>query len=252
MNVLIVEDEIHTAKNLAKNIKLIEPQTNILQIIDSVEDAIDFFKQKNEIDLIFMDIQLSDGISFDIFKEIEIDIPLIFTTSFNEYAIKAFEVNSIDYLLKPIEPKNLEKSLEKFHKKTSKEKSNPNFEALLTLINQQNKEFKSRFLVKTPKGLQTIAIADLAYFYIENQIVFLKTKEAKRHIIDIKLEEIESSIDPKMFFRLSRQCIANIESIKEIHNYFNNTLKIELNPPLDQEIIVSRYRVKDFKEWLDR
>jgi len=251
MNIVIVEDEIYTAKNLAKSIKELIDSANVLKIIDSVEDAIDFFNTKPDIDLIFMDIQLSDGISFDIFKSVEIEAPIIFTTSFNEYAIKAFEVNSIDYLLKPIEQKMLERSLQKFQKQYDKANAKLNFEALIKVMNRQNVEYKSRFMVKTATGLLAILTADIAYFYIDNQIVYLKTKAGKQHHLEIKLDDIENSLDPKLFFRLNRQCIVHIEAIHKIHNFWNNTLKIELQPAIDLEVVVSRYTIKDFKKWLD-
>lgn len=252
MNIVIVEDEIYTAKSLVKSIKELVEEANIVKIIDSVEEAIEFFSLPVDIDLIFMDIQLSDGISFDIFKSVEIESPIIFTTSYNEYAIKAFEVNSIDYLLKPIEPKMLEKSLNKFRKQFNNQKVNQNFDAMLSFISKKAIEYKDRFLVKTSSGLQTIFTTDIAYFFIENHIVYIKNKDGKHYAIENNLDTIEKLVDPKFFFRLNRQCIAHIKSIKKIHNFFNNTLKIELEPSLNLEIIVSRYNIKEFKQWLDK
>jgi two-component system, LytTR family, response regulator LytT len=251
MKVLIIEDEIHTANGLAKMLKSIEKDIEVLNIIGSVEETIEYLSEQPALDLIFMDIQLSDGISFEIFSEIKVEYPVIFTTSYDEYAIKAFHVNSVDYLLKPIEKAALLKSLEKFKKLYSKNTQNLQIEQMLTQISFIQKEFKSRILVKTSKGLLTLQIEDIAYFYIENQIVFVKTNEDRRYLIDKTLDDVEKLLNPKKFFRLNRQFISSIKAIGSIHTYFNNTLKIELKPAIDKEIIVSRYNVKEFKEWLD-
>ena len=251
MKVLIIEDEIHTANGLVKMLKAIEKDIDVLQIIGSVEETVEFLYEKPDIDLIFMDIQLSDGISFEIFSEIKVEYPVIFTTSFDEYAIKAFQVNSVDYLLKPIEQSSLQKSLDKFKKLFSKNAHNQQIEQMLSQISFVQKEFKSRILVKTAKGLLSLQIAEIAYFYIDNQMAFIKTHDNSRYSLDKTLDEMEKLINPKKFFRLNRQVIASIESIGNIHNYFNYALKIELKPPIDKEIIVSRYSVKEFKQWLD-
>jgi two-component system, LytTR family, response regulator LytT len=251
MKVLIIEDEIYTANGLVKMLKAIDKDIDVLQIIGSVEETVEFLYEKPDIDLIFMDIQLSDGISFEIFSEIKVEYPVIFTTSFDEYAIKAFQVNSVDYLLKPIEQSSLQKSLDKFKKIFSKNTHNQQIEQMLSQISFVQKEFKSRILVKTAKGLLSLQIAEIAYFYIDNQMAFIKTHDNSRYSLDKTLDEMEKLINPKKFFRLNRQIIASIESIGNIHNYFNYALKIELKPPIDKEIIVSRYSVKEFKQWLD-
>jgi len=251
MKVLIIEDEIHTANGLVKMLKTIEKDIEILKIIGSVEETIEYLLELPDLDLIFMDIQLSDGISFEIFSEIKVEYPVIFTTSYDEYAIKAFQVNSVDYLLKPIEQAALVKSLDKFKKLYSKKSQNQQIEQMLSQISFIQKEYKTRILVKTAKGLQTIQIEDIAYFYIDNQMVFVKTNENSRYPIDKTLDEMQKLLNPKKYFRLNRQFIASINSIGAIHNYFNNTLKIELKPSIDSEIIVSRYNIKEFKEWLD-
>ncbi len=252
MKVLIVEDEVHTAKALAKMLKKTDPNIDIINTIDSVEESIHFISNHNEIELIFMDIQLSDGISFEIFKEIKVDIPIIFTTSYDEYAIKAFEVNSIDYILKPIEPDALKKSLEKHNKIVHKTNKNLKFENLFNQINIITQEYKSRFLVKTSKGFNVISIADVSYFFIENQLVFLKTNDNKRFIVDFTMDELEKTLNPKNFFHLNRQIIASLKSIGKIENYFNNTLIVSLIPTYEKEIVVSRYTIKEFKDWLDK
>jgi len=251
MKVLIIEDEIYTANGLVKMLGNIAKEIEVLQIIGSVEETIEYLAEKPAIDLIFMDIQLSDGISFEIFSEIKVEYPVIFTTSYDEYAIKAFQVNSVDYLLKPIDQATLQKSLDKFNKLFSKDTQNQKIEQMLSQISFVQKEYKTRVLVKTPKGFLTLQIEEVAYFYIDNQMVFVKTIDSNRYSLDKTLDELENVLNPKKFFRLNRQFIASINAIGAIHNFFNNTLKIELKPAIDKEIIVSRYNIKEFKEWLD-
>lgn len=251
MDVLIVEDEIHTAKRLAKMLQAIDEEIVVHKIIDSVEETIELLSERPKIDLIFMDNQLSDGISFEIFAEIDVDYPVVFTTSYDEYAIKAFEVNSVDYLLKPIEEDALRKSIEKFKRLFSINYQRLQIEQMLTQTELFQKVYKTRILVKTPKSLITIQVADIAYFYIDTQLVFAKLFDGSSYTVDKSLDELEGSLDPKLFFRLNRQFIASINSINNIHNYFNNTLKIELKPFITREIIVSRYNIKGFKKWLD-
>jgi DNA-binding LytR/AlgR family response regulator len=251
MKVLIIEDEIHAANVLVKMLNSIDNEIELLKIIGSVEESVEYLIERPEIDLIFMDIQLSDGISFEIFSEIKIDYPVIFTTSYDEYAIKAFQYNSVDYLLKPVEVDDLSKSIEKFKKHFSKTTQNQHIEQMLSQISFIQKEYKSRFLVKTVEGLVSLQIDDIAYFYIDNQASFIKTHDNSRYNLDKTLDEMERLVDPKKFFRLNRQCIASINAIDKIQNHFNYALKIELKPSIDKEIIVSRYSTKEFKEWLD-
>jgi len=251
MKVLIIEDEKHTANGLAKMLKSIEKDIEILNIIGSVEETIEYLSEQPVLDLIFMDIQLSDGISFEIFSEIKVEYPVIFTTSYDEYAIKAFQVNSVDYLLKPIDNAALQKSLDKYKKIYSKNTQNQQIEQMLSQISFVQKEYKTRVMVKTPKGFITLQIEEVAYFYIDVQMLFVKTHDNRRYSIDKTLDELEKALNPKKFFRLNRQFIASIDAIGDMNNFFNSTIKIELKPPIDKEIIVSRYNIKEFKEWLD-
>jgi len=251
MKVVIVEDEKHTAKGLARMLAEVDKEIEVVQYLDSVEEAINYLSDTPAIDLIFLDIQLSDGLSFEIFNNIEISTPIIFTTSFNEYAIKAFEVNSIDYLLKPIQISQLEKSINKFKKLHSdKDVANANFEVFLSQFRNTNKEYKKRFLVKSKNALLSIQVSDIAYFYIDNQLTYLHTKENKRYCINQTMENLEKMLSPKEFFRINRQFIINIESVSKINSYFNSTLKLIVNPPLDTDVIVSRYAAKEFREWM--
>lgn len=251
MKVLIIEDEIHTANGLAKMLCSIDAEITVQKIIGSIEETIEYLNNHADIDLIFMDIQLSDGISFEIFSKINIEFPVIFTTSFDEYAIKAFQVNSVDYLLKPIEQTALQKSIDKYKKLFSASSQKLQIEQMLKQINYIQKDYKTRLLVKTPRGLITLQVCDIAYFYIDTQMVFAKFHDNTHYVLDKTLDELENSLDPKTFFRLNRQFITSISAILNIHNYFNNTLKVDLKPTIDKEIIVSRYNIRNFKKWLD-
>lgn len=246
---LIIEDEKHTANGLKKMLSQINNQIEVLEILESVEDSIDFLSNQPEPDLIFMDIQLSDGLSFEIFKDCKIEAPIIFTTSFDEYAIKAFEVNSVDYLLKPIEKKALEKSLKKLEKLNQSTTIKVN--NLLQKYDIADSNYKTRFLMKTVQGYKSIHINDIAYFYIKDQLVSCKTFDNERYSSDKSLDELEKRLNPTAFFRVNRQFLVNIDAISEIHNFFNSGLKLELNPQTKQDVIVSRYTVKKFKLWLD-
>lgn len=251
MKVLIVEDEIYTAKGLVKMLHSIDDSIVVENVVGSVDDAVEFLEGKPSIDLIFMDIQLSDGISFEIFSRMDVDYPVIFTTSFNDYAIKAFEVNSVDYLLKPIEHDALKKSLEKFTKFYARDQQKLQIEQMLRQIAAGKKEYKTRLLVKTSQGLASFDISEIAYFYIDSHLVFIKLFDGGHYMTDRTLDELEKTLDPKSFFRLNRQFLASAKSISAISSYFNNTLKVVLKPSISKDIIVSRYSIKEFKEWLD-
>lgn len=251
MKVLIIEDELYTANGLVNMLHSIDNTIEVLNIIGSVEESIEYLSEKPCVDLIFMDIQLSDGISFEIFSDIKVEYPVIFTTSYDEYAIKAFQVNSVDYLLKPVDVNDLKKSIEKYHKHFAGKALNQQIDQMIQQMTFVKKEYKSRLLIKNAKGLHSLPVNEIAYFYIDNQMVFVKTHENRNYLLDKTLDELEKQLDPKKFFRLNRQFIASIESIGNIYNFFNNTLKIELNPIINREIVVSRYNTKDFKEWLE-
>jgi two-component system, LytTR family, response regulator LytT len=251
MNVLIVEDEIHTAKGLVRMLQSIDREVVVQKIVGSIEETVEYLAESPSIDLIFMDIQLSDGICFEIFSGIEVEYPVIFTTSYDEYAIKAFQVNSVDYLLKPIEQDALHKSLDKFKKHFSLNTQKVQVEQFLKQITFTQREYRSRILLKNAQGLLSLSVSDIAYFYIDTQLVFAKLFNDSYCATDKTLDELENSLDPKKFFRLNRQFITSVKSIHSISNYFNNTLKVTLKPAIDKEIIVSRYSVKEFKEWLD-
>jgi len=253
MKILIVEDETPAAKRLSKMIVKERASAEILDVVDSVDAAVKWLGTFKSPDLIFMDIQLADGVSFDIFKQIKVESPVIFTTAYDQFALKAFKVNSVDYLLKPIDPEELGAAIEKFEqlrKQQAKSYDRGAIESLISSMTQ--KDYKERFLVKIGQQLTYITINDIGYFYSEDGIVHVKNKSGKHHILDYTLDQLEKLLDPKLFFRINRKFITSIESINKIHTYFNSRLKLELLPRTDLEVIVSRDRVGDFKSWLDK
>lgn len=245
---LIAEDERYAFEKLKMMMDKLYPGYHLATWVETVEQTVNFLKD-NEVDLIFLDIQLADGSSFEIFDIIEVNTPIIFTTAFDEYAIKAFKVNSIDYLLKPIENSELSQAIEKLEKlgrelilgKDYKVVNDP------SLIGIK----KNRFIVQKHDGYSYVDTADIAFFYSEEKVTFLHTMSDKRFIIDHSLDKLELMLDAMMFFRVSRNCIANISSIRSVLKYFNSRLKINFEPVCPQEVIVSRIRVGEFLKWID-
>lgn len=253
MKTLIIEDEAPAARRLQKLLLEVDPHLEVLEIIDSVEASVKWLRAHQMPELIFMDIQLADGLSFNIFEQVEIQAPIIFTTAYDEYTLQAFKVNSIDYLLKPIEINNLSQSIRKLSQlKNQFGGSTPNIEALLKSIQTEKRAYKTRFLVKLGDRLVSVPEKDIAYFWAEQKIVSLITNEQKKYIVDYSLDELENLLDPDYFFRLNRQFLARIQSIQNIHSYFKGKLKVALNPSNEAEVIISRERSSTFKKWLDR
>lgn len=251
MKVLIIEDEDPAAKRLQKLLKEIEPGINVVGHIVSVSSAVKWFGEHEQPDLLFSDIQLSDGLSFEIFKSVEVTCPVIFTTAFDQYAIDAFKVNSIDYLLKPIKKEELENAVAKY-KKMSAAPAAPaiDLSKLLQTLNPVGTEYKKRFVVRYGEHIKTIDIEEVVYFYTEDKVTFLCTKDGRRYVIDYNLDTLDASLDPKSFFRINRQYIIGIHSIAEMFTYTKSRVLIKLNPPAKHETIVSTERSADFKHWL--
>jgi two-component system, LytTR family, response regulator LytT len=254
MNILIIEDETAASNRLKSMLHGIDPSITVIAVIDGIEDAVAWLLSHAEPDIIFADIQLSDGICFDIFRQVQPQCAVIFTTAYDEYAIDAFTVNSIDYLLKPIHGEDLKKSLDKYQAMKivfGSEKKHP-IQSLLSQLDRKGKPYKTRFLVKSGQNMKPVTIEEAAYFMIESQLVFLITHANKRYLVEHTLDELEKSLDPDRFFRINRQMIIALPSVAAIYPYFNSRLKIDLIPALDSEILVSRMKVSDFKNWLDR
>lgn len=250
MNVLIVEDEKPAADKLVRLLKETKEQINVVDVLTSVEKTAKWFLNKIPVDLIFMDIELEDGNCFEIFEICSVQTPVIFTTAYDEYTLKAFKVNSVDYLLKPIASEELEKAIEKYktiHLKNEIGKD------LLAIIDQMKPKKKERFLVKIGDRLKSIQIADVICFYIEERCTFLMTSSGKNYPLDFSLDKLEQMIDPGVFFRVNRNVIVCAESIRDIVSYSSSRLKLTIAHWKESEpLIVSRERVAEFKQWMDR
>jgi len=250
MNAIIIEDEKVAAERLAKMLNEVAPEIRIIAKLVSVSDSVEWLK-KNTADLIFLDIQLSDGLSFSIFEQVVVKTPIIFTTAYDQYAIKAFDVNSVSYLLKPIRKAELEESLKKY--KELKAAFSIDFQALLDGIQGKKTEYKSRFLIQVGDKLKKIETNEIAYFYAFDKSVFLKTYQNTSYVIDYTLDTLESQLDSSLFFRINRKYIVHIQSIAEMIAYSRGRVKLNLKPPADNELdtIVSIERSQDFKKWMN-
>lgn len=254
MKILIVEDEELAAQRLAQLVKEIEPDAEIHGPIDTVSATIAYLKSKPVYDLILLDIQLADGKSFTIFEECDVVTPVIFTTAYDEYALQAFELNSIDYLLKPVNREKLKSSLEKFRKlKEYYGAENPNNQLyeMIRNLRPEKPAYKDRFLIAKGDAMVPVKVSEIACFYAEDKEVLLLTRDNKRYFIPYSVEELSTKLDPKLFFRVNRQYIISAEAISKVHSYFNFKLKVELNADPKLEIIVSRAKTGSFKAWMN-
>lgn len=248
VNYLILEDEQYACEELVRMMRILRPNYLLQECADSVARALSFLKD-NKPDLMIVDIQLSDGLCFDVFEKMSIQTPVIFTTAYDEYALQAFRVNSIDYLLKPIEECDLERALKKFETNTLLKPTSHSYFNLMT--SYLNNVKRNRFLVTVGDSLYHIEISEIAFFYCEEKYVFLHTFSEKRYIINYTLEQLENMLDRQSFFRVSRNCITHIKAIKKVSRYFGGRLLISFQPVCPQKIIVSRGRVGDFIKWMD-
>jgi two-component system response regulator LytT len=254
MNSIIIEDEILSAHRLKNILGDIDPSIIVEEVLDSIEASAKWLKKHQHPSIIFMDIQLSDGLCFEIFKQVEVQSPVIFITAYDEYALEAFKVNSIDYLLKPISKEDLQRSLHKLDelKHQQSEELNNKMEKLLRSLEETTRSYKSRFLIKSGQTLLTIFDKDIAYFISDRKLTLLVTRDGIKRPMDETLEELESQINPRQFFRVNRQFIVGIDSIASVHKYFNGKLKLHLKPPTDHEVTISRERARVFKNWLNK
>jgi DNA-binding LytR/AlgR family response regulator len=251
IKVLILEDEDAASARLKKMIAEILPEAEFLAIIPGVKQGLEWFAANKHPDLIFADIQLNDGTSFDIFTKVETESPVIFTTAYDAYALNAFKLNSIDYLLKPIKKTDLTTAIEKFkhlHYSDNKKESG-NLQQLLQAL-QKTQQYKQRFVLRIGEHMKIIEVPDIAYFYTENKANFIITKEGKRYLSDNNLDQLESMLDPKLFFRINRQFIIGYSSIAEMFSYSKSRVLLKLNPPSKLDTIVSTERSAAFKAWL--
>lgn len=250
MKVLIIEDEPRAANRLEKLISKLIPDVTMVGKLESVRDAVKFLPQHQEVELIFADIQLADGLSFEIFQQVRVNCPIIFTTAYDQYAIEAFNTNGIDYLLKPIEEERLAQAITKLKKLTTQ----PNLEALYTLIKEKSldkKLHKSRFMVKVGEQIKAIATAEIRAFYSFDGATFLLTLSNSNYIVDYTIDQLEEMLDPQVFFRVNRKHLLSLASCKQIYAWSGSRLVIEVDG-LDEKVIVARERVAAFKAWLDQ
>lgn len=249
MRVLILEDEALAAERLQLLLEKLRPEIEILAILDTVEDAVDYFKAGAEPDLAFFDIQLADGASFQVFESVKVPCPVIFTTAYDQYTLKAFKVNSIDYLLKPIGEADLEQALAQYEDLREKfGKPAVQLQQVEQLLQSMQRQYKDRFVVKTGHQFLSIRAKDIRYLFTEHKTTWIRHADGKKHALEYTLEELEALLDPKDFFRTNRQYIVHIEAIDQTTVYSNARLKIKLQD--GEETTVSRDRVSDFRVWL--
>jgi DNA-binding LytR/AlgR family response regulator len=251
MNILIVENEIPAADKLVRALKKIDKSITVMGVVETVEETINWLQEKPQPDLILMDIQLGDGLCFEIFETINVEIPVIFTTAYDEYTLKAFKVNSVDYLLKPIDEELLKSALGKFKKLyADKDPFKRDFKQLLYEFRNQ---YKSRFLIKIGDKYRSVLAGEISHFHICERSVFLNDNQGKDNDVDYSLEQLQSMLDPRKFFRINRECIVNIDAIALMHSYSSSRLQLNLkNKEKSDLFVVSRDKVAEFKRWIDR
>jgi DNA-binding LytR/AlgR family response regulator len=255
MTILIIEDEELAVKRLKGILKEVAPTAIVVADTDSIESSVEWLQKNTAPDLILMDIELNDGQSFEIFDLVEVKSTVIFTTSYDEYAIKAFKVNSADYLLKPIEKEDLAAALKKYEGlKEHYSSSHTIVEQLIKGLQQSmhSREYRSRFLVKQGSKLMSVNVSDIAYFYTDGRLNYFKTNDNKKFVIDYSLEELDTMLEPGTYFRINRSFSVSVTSVAKIDDFFGQRLILDLKPAIEKEVLVSRERVTDFKKWMGK
>jgi len=251
MNVIIIEDEKPSARRLERMLE--RQQVTVNTMLHSVAEAVEWFHNNPHPDLIFLDIQLSDGLSFEIFDAVEVKSAIIFTTAFDEYALQAFKLNSIDYLLKPIDEEELATAVTKYQERMPQQQNvQLNFDDIKKLLtNPVEREYKKRFTTKIGQHIKMIPVDEIECFYSENKGTYAHTYEGRDYLLDTTLEQLEDELSPEVFFRINRKFYVNINGIKDIISYTNSRLQLKLQSYKEDEVIVARERVRDFKLWLE-
>ncbi|MCC5932036.1 MAG: response regulator transcription factor [Cyclobacteriaceae bacterium] len=249
MEILIIEDEKPAADRLKTLVSVLLPDARIYGHIDSINSAVSWFENHPAPDLIFCDIHLADGQSFEIFERIKVNSPIIFTTAYNQYAIKAFKLNSVDYLLKPLDPAELESAIQKFQRQTLN--LSVDIHQLKSLLLSEQ-SYKERFLIKIGEKIHSLPVSEVSFFFTAEKATFLQNHDGRKYIIDYTLEQLENLLNPSRFYRLNRKYIASFESIEGIFSYSNSRMKVKLNKCDDNDILISREKTASFKAWLDR
>jgi two-component system response regulator LytT len=259
MKILIVEDEDLAVKKLKKTLMSVDDSATVVGEADSIKSTVSWLQNNPSPDLILMDIELADGQSFEVFNHVQVKSPVIFITSYDEYALKAFKVNSVDYLLKPVQKEDLEAALDKYRqmKKMYATETEPSGISLDVLVKQlqqklQTKDYRKRFLVKHGQKLVSVEVDEIAYFFSDGRLNFFKTFDNRKFVVDYTMDELNDMLDPEKYFRISRSFFISVNSVAQIHDYFGNRLLLHLKPETDKEAIVSREKVTDFKTWLGK
>ncbi len=255
MRILLLEDEAISAERLLNILKAARPNWEFLGVLASIREGVNWFEKNAEPDLIFSDIQLQDGLSFELFKKVGVSCPIIFTTAYDQYVMRAFEVTSVDYLLKPIVEEKVSEALKKLEdlgRFARKDEETLQVDKLMEMIQKNQDSYKSRFMVKGVNKIVSVPTAEVAYFEARNKLTYLVQKEGSRFPVDYSLDELESLVDPKGFFRVNRSTLIQLDAAKEIKPYFKGRLKLELEPPSEEEIVVSSEKSQAFKSWLDQ
>lgn len=250
MKTVIIEDEQLAARRLENMVKTIDPDCEIVAKLESVADSVEWFKANPHPDLIFLDIHLEDGLSFSIFEQVNVNVPIIFTTAFDEYAIKAFKLKSIDYLLKPIVQEDLEKAIAKYREWGQKQQL-VDLKELYRMMQAKETPHRERFSVVVGQKIKSIEVGDIAYFFSNSGITFVAMQSKAQYSLDLSLDNLGDELDPRQFFRVNRQYLVGLKSIVNIHIFPKSRLKLELNPPIPEGVFVSLDKVVDFKKWVD-
>ncbi len=250
MQILILEDEEQALIRLQKLVTEVVTEANIIGTVSSVEAATEWFGSHAMPDLVFMDIQLADGISFQLFNRVKITCPVIFTTAYESYALQAFKVNSVDYLLKPIDKTEVKRAIDKLKMLQGSRSFVADYNEILRSIQQPEKKYKDRFIIRIGDTIKSINTAEIAYFYTENKTNFVMTNEGKRFPVDFNLDQIEEMVQPKNFFRINRQFIIGHHAIEEMRAHTRSRIIVRLNPPTKLDTVVALDRAHDFRRWL--
>jgi two-component system response regulator LytT len=256
IKVVIIEDELPAQRLLKETLQDVNFETELIGCLNSIKSAVKWFQNNPHPDIILLDIQLSDGLCFEIFKQVKIDSTIIFTTAFDEYAIQAFKVNSIDYLLKPIEKDELQTAFEKYQQYNTQfiqeKNSNIDFSELASLIKSEKTEYRKRFLIQSNESFFHLPVGDIALFYSMQGVTFAVTFEKREYPVNFSLESLKEQLHPDKFFKINRQFVVSIDAIKRVHSYYNGKLKLEIKPSHTEDIIVGKDKVAAFKRWLDK
>lgn len=252
MRVVIIEDEIPAANRLAKLLQQYSDDVVVVHKADSIEASVRYFSTAPDADLIFMDIQLADGLSFDIFEQVTVVPPVIFTTAFDQYTLKAFKVNSVDYLLKPIDEKELHQSLDKYRKLYPKNREDFSVKITRLLKEMNAVKYKERLLIKRGQQLSYLKTESTAYCFADGKLCYAVDFSGTKYLLENNLSQLEEQLEPGNFYRINRHLLVNIEAVKKVHTWLGGRLKVEIAPTTTAETVVSRERVNGFKEWLGR